>query len=117
MATKQRPATLQRFDARPLFGQVRSSLIQLLADLTPAETPLEKMLWDSPTPAGDWLVRDIVAHLVGNDLGRCPDPETLTRGRDQDRARPCRRSWTGTMITGFEPGSASARTSCRTFSR
>lgn len=69
MATRPPTPTLQRFDPRPLFDQVRSSLIHLLADLTASE-------WEAPTPAGDWLVRDIVAHLLGDDLGR------LSRSRD-----------------------------------
>lgn len=62
-------STLQPFDARPLFKQVRSSLLQLLGDLSPPD-------WDRPTAAGHWLVSDIAAHLLGDDVSR------LSRSRD-----------------------------------
>jgi uncharacterized protein (TIGR03083 family) len=62
-------ATLQPFDARPMFERVRASLLELLADLPVSE-------WHRPTPAGSWLVRDVVAHLLGDDVGR------LSRSRD-----------------------------------
>jgi hypothetical protein len=62
-------ATLQPFDPRPLFERVRASLVDLLANLSPSE-------WNRPTPAGSWLVRDVVAHLLGDDVGR------LSRSRD-----------------------------------
>lgn len=57
------------FDPRPLFWQVRSSLLTLLSSLTPGD-------WEAPTAAGPWLVHDLVSHLLGDDLGR------LSRSRD-----------------------------------
>lgn len=60
---------LGEFDARPLFWQVRHSLLELLGSLEPGE-------WEAPTVAQPWAVRDVVAHLVGDDLGR------LSRSRD-----------------------------------
>ncbi len=60
---------LGQFDPRPLFWQVRGSLLELLPTLGPDQ-------WQAPTAAQPWLVRDVVAHLVGDDLGR------LSRSRD-----------------------------------
>lgn len=40
--------------------------------------------WQLPTVAGEWRVRDVVAHLVGGDLGRlsaCRDSYTQPSGR------------------------------------
>jgi uncharacterized protein (TIGR03083 family) len=65
--------TLQPFDARPFFEHVRASLLQLLADLSPSD-------WNSPTQAGSWSVRDVTAHLLGDDLSR------LSRSRDDHPA-------------------------------
>lgn len=52
-----------------MFWQVRRSLLELLGSLTPGE-------WRAATAAEPWAVRDLVAHLVGDDLGR------LSRSRD-----------------------------------
>ncbi|HYH32486.1 MAG TPA: maleylpyruvate isomerase family mycothiol-dependent enzyme [Pseudonocardia sp.] len=58
-----------RIDAREEFAQDRAVLLALLHDLGPDE-------WERPTAAAPWLVRDVVAHLLGDDLGR------LARTRD-----------------------------------
>jgi uncharacterized protein (TIGR03083 family) len=50
-------------DTRPLFRPVSGSLVALLREL-----PLE--LWERPTVAGRWVVRDIVAHLLDSTLRR-----------------------------------------------
>jgi uncharacterized protein (TIGR03083 family) len=50
-------------DTRPLFRPVSSSLVALLNEL-----PLE--LWERPTVAGSWVVRDVVAHLLDTGLRR-----------------------------------------------
>ena len=50
-------------DTRPLFRPVSSSLVQLLGGL-PGE------IWERPTIAGAWVVRDIVAHLLDSTLRR-----------------------------------------------
>ncbi len=52
-----------RLDARPLFRRTRAALLELLADLSRAD-------WQAPTAAAPWLVRDLVAHLLGDDLSR-----------------------------------------------
>src|SRR5689334_16093463 len=57
------------FDARPFFARVRSDLLDLLAALPPDA-------WDRLTAAAPWRVRDVVAHLLGDDVGR------LSRSRD-----------------------------------
>lgn len=61
--------SLPALDVRPFFHEVRASLLGLLVQLTPHE-------WDAPTAAGSWRVRDVVAHLLGDDVGR------LSRSRD-----------------------------------
>lgn len=48
---------LEPTDTRPLFRPVASELVTLLRGLPPDA-------WDRPTVAGEWKVRDIVAHLV-----------------------------------------------------
>ncbi|MBV9161717.1 MAG: maleylpyruvate isomerase family mycothiol-dependent enzyme [Pseudonocardiales bacterium] len=58
-----------KIDARPVFEHDRAVLIDLLRDLQPDE-------WQRPTACAPWLVRDVVAHLLGNDLSR------LARTRD-----------------------------------
>jgi uncharacterized protein (TIGR03083 family) len=50
-------------DTRPLFRPVSGSLVTLLNGL-----PLE--LWERPTVAGSWVVRDVVAHLLDTALRR-----------------------------------------------
>jgi uncharacterized protein (TIGR03083 family) len=51
----------------------RAALLGLLRDLAPAD-------WLRPTAAAPWLVRDVVAHVLGDDLSR------LARGRDGHRS-------------------------------
>ena len=46
-----------------MFRPVSSELVTLLRRLTPAD-------WDRPTVAGEWLVRDVVAHLLDTALRR-----------------------------------------------
>lgn len=46
-----------------LFPLERAALLELLDFLAPAD-------WTRPTAAGDWTVKDVAAHLVGDDLGR-----------------------------------------------
>lgn len=58
-----------KIDARPVFEHDRAVLIDLLRDVQPDE-------WQRPTACAPWLVRDVVAHLLGNDLSR------LARTRD-----------------------------------
>jgi uncharacterized protein (TIGR03083 family) len=52
-----------------LFAGERAALLDLLADLSPAE-------WERPTVCAGWSVQDIAAHLLADDIGR------LSRGRD-----------------------------------
>ena len=58
-----------KVDARQLFEQDRATLLRLVQGLDPAD-------WEQPTAAAPWLVRDVVAHLLGDDLSR------LARTRD-----------------------------------
>jgi hypothetical protein len=55
--------------ARPLFEQDRATLLRLVQGLAPGD-------WERPTAVAPWLVRDVVAHLLGDDLSR------LARTRD-----------------------------------
>src|SRR5262245_300038 len=50
-------------DTRPFFRPVSRSLVTLLREL-----PLKS--WGRPTVARDWVVRDIVAHLLDTTLRR-----------------------------------------------
>ena len=52
-----------------LFPEVRQQLLDLLQGLQPDE-------WERPTSATKWTVKDVVAHLLGGDLGN------LSRRRD-----------------------------------
>jgi uncharacterized protein (TIGR03083 family) len=52
-----------------LFPEERAELLGLLAGLTPEE-------WHAPTMCAGWSVKDVVAHLLGVELGK------LSRGRD-----------------------------------
>ena len=52
-----------------LFPEERAALLDLLGSLSTA-------LWEAPTVCAGWSVKDIVAHLLADDLGR------LARGRD-----------------------------------
>jgi uncharacterized protein (TIGR03083 family) len=58
-----------RIDVRDQFARSRARLLRLLGRLTPDE-------WERPTAAAPWSVRDIAAHLLGDDLNR------LSRSRD-----------------------------------
>src|SRR5262245_7030741 len=72
-------------DTRPLFRPVSTSLVTLLRGL-----PLE--MWERPTVAGHWVVRDIVAHLLDTTLRRLsfhrdampppPPPRPIASERD-----------------------------------
>jgi len=72
-------------DTRPFFRPVSSNLVTLLSGL-----PLE--LWERPTVAGAWVVRDVVAHLLDTTLRRLsfhrdgmappPPPRAITSARD-----------------------------------
>ncbi|HXV94570.1 MAG TPA: maleylpyruvate isomerase family mycothiol-dependent enzyme, partial [Pseudonocardia sp.] len=59
----------QKIDVRPLFEHDRSVLLALLRELGPAD-------WERPTAAAPWTVRDLVSHMLGDDLNR------LSRTRD-----------------------------------
>jgi uncharacterized protein (TIGR03083 family) len=78
-------APLVAVDTRALFRPVSDALVTLLRELPPAG-------WDQPTVAGDWRVRDVVAHLLDTTLRRLsfhrdgmappPPPGPLTSERD-----------------------------------
>ncbi|GAA4879525.1 maleylpyruvate isomerase N-terminal domain-containing protein [Actinomycetospora straminea] len=57
-------------DARPALRRDRARFLELLRVLTPDD-------WHRPTVCGPWLVRDVVAHVLGDDLSR------LSRSRDR----------------------------------
>ncbi len=56
-------------DTRPELARVRRALSVLLPELSAAD-------WQQPTACAPWLVRDVVAHILGDDLAR------LSRSRD-----------------------------------
>lgn len=56
-------------EPRSVFRRDRRALLELVAGLEPQD-------WERPTICAPWRVRDLVAHLVGDDLGR------LSRSRD-----------------------------------
>ena len=59
-----------------LFPAERAELLGILAELSAEQ-------WSSPTACAGWSVKDVAAHLIGDDLGR------LSRQRDGYRwARP-----------------------------
>ena len=58
-----------RIDVRNQFDRDRAALLRLLHELTPAD-------WERATAAAPWVVRDVVAHVLGDDVGR------LARMRD-----------------------------------
>src|SRR3712207_9270575 len=60
---------LPPIDTLPLFPGERAALLDLLADLSPAE-------WDAPTVCPGWSTKDVALHLLGDDIGR------LSWGRD-----------------------------------
>jgi uncharacterized protein (TIGR03083 family) len=58
-----------RIDVRGLFADERASLVAGLAALEPSQ-------WQTATACPGWTVKDIAAHIVGDDVGR------LARTRD-----------------------------------
>src|SRR5688500_3656642 len=50
-------------DTRRMFRPVSASLVPLLRGLSPGQ-------WSAPTVAGNWVVRDVVAHLLDSTLRR-----------------------------------------------
>jgi uncharacterized protein (TIGR03083 family) len=68
-----------------MFRPVSGGLVTLLRQLAPAD-------WHRPTVAGEWLVRDVVAHLLDTALRRLsfardgmeppPPPEPITSDRE-----------------------------------
>jgi uncharacterized protein (TIGR03083 family) len=56
-------------DTLPLYPGERAALLGLLGDLSPAD-------WEAPTVCPGWSVKDVAAHLLGDDIGR------LSWGRD-----------------------------------
>lgn len=62
-------APLPRIETVHLFPGERAALLDVLRSLSPAE-------WDQATACAGWSVKDVAAHLLGDDLGR------LSWGRD-----------------------------------
>jgi uncharacterized protein (TIGR03083 family) len=60
---------LPPIDTLPLYSGERTALLSLLGDLSPAD-------WEAPTVCPGWSVKDVAAHLLGDDTGR------LSWGRD-----------------------------------
>ncbi|MFE2021836.1 maleylpyruvate isomerase N-terminal domain-containing protein [Streptomyces sp. NPDC059499] len=60
-------------DVRSLLREERAALLALLNDL-------DLSAWDRPTVCPDWSVKDVVLHILDDDLG------WLSRGRDGDRS-------------------------------
>src|SRR5215218_8801281 len=60
---------LSPIDTLSLFPGERSSLLELLGNLSVAD-------WEAPTVCPGWSVKDVAAHLLGDDIGR------LSWGRD-----------------------------------
>src|SRR5262245_45821063 len=60
-------------DVRPMLSDERQDLLSLLRGLSLDE-------WAMPSAAPDWTVKDLVPHLLDDDLG------WLSRGRDGDRS-------------------------------
>jgi uncharacterized protein (TIGR03083 family) len=60
---------LPPIDTLPLYPGERAALIELLADLSPAD-------WEASTVCPGWSVQDVALHLLGDDIGR------LSWGRD-----------------------------------
>lgn len=53
---------LEPIQTLSLFPEERAALLAVLADLTPEQ-------WAAPTVCAGWSVKDIAAHLLGDDLG------------------------------------------------
>src|SRR6188768_2360709 len=64
-----RLSPLPAVNVLPLFPALREELLALLTDLTPED-------WLTPTVCTGWSVKDVAAHLLGDDIGR------LSWGRD-----------------------------------
>jgi uncharacterized protein (TIGR03083 family) len=62
-------APLPAIETLPLFAEERSALLELLVNLSAAD-------WEAPTVCPGWSVKDVAAHLLGDDIGR------LSWGRD-----------------------------------
>ena len=62
-------APLPRVETLRLFPGERAALLDVLRDLAPGE-------WELPTACPGWSVKDVAAHLLGDDVGR------LSWGRD-----------------------------------
>ena len=60
---------LPPIDTLPLYPGERSALLSVLGDLSPSD-------WEAPTVCPGWSVKDVAAHLLGDDIGR------LSWGRD-----------------------------------
>jgi uncharacterized protein (TIGR03083 family) len=60
---------LAPIDTLPLFPGERSALLELLRGLSAAD-------WEAPTVCLGWSVKEVAAHLLGDDVGR------LSWGRD-----------------------------------
>ncbi|MCB0183601.1 MAG: maleylpyruvate isomerase family mycothiol-dependent enzyme [Caldilineaceae bacterium] len=54
---------LQPILTTDLFPELHNSLMALLRELSPEE-------WQRPTACGSWNVRDVVVHLLGDDIGK-----------------------------------------------
>ena len=72
-------------DVRPLLGQERAGLLELLTALDPAE-------WTCLTPVPGWRVKDIALHLLDDDLG------WLSRERDRDKSGLIDPSGEGSLV-------------------
>jgi uncharacterized protein (TIGR03083 family) len=60
---------LPPIDTLPLYAGERSALLELLGDLSATD-------WEAATVCPGWSVKDVAAHLLGDDIGR------LSWGRD-----------------------------------
>jgi uncharacterized protein (TIGR03083 family) len=60
---------LRPIETLPLFSGERAALLGLLGDLSASD-------WEAPTVCPGWSVKDVAAHLLGDDIGR------LSWGRD-----------------------------------
>ena len=54
---------LSPIDTLPIFAGERSALLDLLGDLSASD-------WEAPTVCAGWSVKDVAAHLLGDDIGR-----------------------------------------------
>jgi uncharacterized protein (TIGR03083 family) len=63
--------SVEPLDLREVLHQERRDLLSLLDGLSDAQ-------WRAPTPCAGWRVKDVVLHLLDDDLG------WLSRGRDGD---------------------------------